>query len=366
MAPGAYRRIASAALVTSAFACLFPLRLLSVPPEPALGGIVNPGGIAYCPELHRVYAVNRAGGRLALHDVSLGTTTMVPVGGGPVSVALDGPRRRAYVADADDGTLAVIDAVSGARLGAVAVGGRPYSVAVDTVRARAYVTDASGDGITRVDLATLLPVRVRTGSADLVGIDPNRGNAYLIGYGTALRILDANSGAVREVSAGRHAWGLSVEAARGAAFVCLIEDSQVAEIDGESGACRLFPAGGIPCACALDPVSGILVVANYGGDSVTALDVSSRRVLATLRVKSHPVAVAVDPVRHMAFVANRGEEGITAIDTVAWRVLVTLPGGTNPYAMAVVPGSDRLYVADNDARQPLTVVDLRPLGTAPR
>lgn len=363
---GAYRRIASAALVTSAFACLAPTRVLAAAAEPAVSGMVNPGAIAYCPELHRVYAVDRAGGRLAIHDVRQGTTTMVPVGGGPVSVALDGTRARAYVADADDGILAVVDAVSGARLGSLAVGGRPYSVAADPARARAYVTDASGDGITEVDLATLATSRIRTGSADLVAVDPVRGTAYLIGYGTALRVLDGNPGAVREVPAGRHAWGLSLDGARGTAFVCLLEDSRVAELDGRSGACRLLPAGEIPCACALDPVLRILVVANYGGDSVTVLDVASGRVLATLPVASHPVAVAVDPERHLAFLAGRGERGITVVDIAARRVLLSLPGGANPYAMAVVPGSDRLYVADNDMRQPFTVVDLRALRVSPR
>ena len=341
-------------------------RLALADAPPAVGGLINPGGIAYSAELRRIYAVDRVGGRLLILGDSLGSPKSVRVGAGPVSVAVDGRAGTAYVADADDGTLAVLDALSGAVRATLPIGGRPYSVAVDPERGRVFVTDASGDGITMVDTKTLGVSRLKTGSADLVAVDPGRGTVELIGYGTALRILGSPPAAVREVPVGKHAWGLALNPSSGAAYVCLTEDSQIVEIDPDSGATALLPAGDIPCAVAVDSGSAVLVVANYRGNSATVLDAARRRVLATVPVGKHPGAVAIDPIRHLVFVANGSDASITAIDEATHRVLGTLPGGRNPYALAVVAGSDRLYVANNDPESPLTVVDLRSIGAGSR
>ena len=154
--------------------------------------------------------------------------------------------------------------------------------------------------------------------------------------------------------------------ATGATYVCRIEDSEVVEIDGESGATETLPAGDLPCAVAVDSASNVLYVANYRGNSVTVLEGARRRVIATVPVGKHPEAVATDPLRHLAFVANCGEGSITVIDAKTNGVLLTLPGGNSPYALAAVPGSDRLYVANNDPQSPSTVVDLSAIGARAR
>jgi YVTN family beta-propeller protein len=366
MARSAHGRIALLGLVTSAIACLIgPIGALAAV-EPAASGLINPGAIVFSRELRRIYAVDRAGGRLFIYDDGLRTLRRVQVGAGPVSVAVDAKTGTAFVANSDDGTLALVDGLSGARVATIAVGGRPYSVAVDAKRGRAYVTDASGDGITLIDCATHEASRLRTGSADLIAVDDVRGTVDLIGYGTALRVLSESSNALRVIPVGKHAWGIAVNNATGATYVCRIEDSEVVEIDGESGATETLPAGDLPCAVAVDSASNVLYVANYRGNSVTVLEGARRRVIATVPVGKHPEAVATDPLRHLAFVANCGEGSITVIDAKTNGVLLTLPGGNSPYALAAVPGSDRLYVANNDPQSPSTVVDLSAIGARAR
>ena len=330
--------------------------------EPAVGGLINPGAIVFSRELKRVYAVDRTGGCLVVYNDDLRTVSRVPVGAGPVSVAVNARMGRAYVANADDGTLGVVDGLSGARVATIAVGGRPYSVAVDAKMGRAYVTDARGDGITVIDCATHEVSRIKAGSADLVAVNAVRGTVDFIGYGTALRVLSERSNELREVHVGKHAWGIAVNSATGVTYVCLIEDSEIVAVDGVSDSPEILPAGDIPCAVAVDSASNVLYVANYRGDSVTVLDGAKRRVIATVPVGKHPEAVAIDPVRHLVFVANSSDASITVIDAKTNGVLLTLPGGKAPYALAVVPGSDRLYVANNDSDSPSTVVDLRPIG----
>lgn len=362
LAHGTRRRMILRGLVTSAIACLIGPFRAPAAMEPAVSGLINPGAIVFSRELKRVYAVDRTGGCLVIYNDDLRTMRRVPVGAGPVSVAVNAKMGRAYVANADDGTLGVIDGLSGARVATLAVRGRPYSVAVDARTGRAYVTDASGDGITVVDCATNEASRMKTGSADLVAVNAVRGTVDFIGYGTALRVLSERGNELREIPVGKHAWGIAVNNATGVTYVCLIEDSEIVAVDGLSDAPEILPAGDIPCAVAVDSASNVLYVANYRGNSVTVLDGAKRRVIATVPVGKHPEAVAIDPVRHLVFAANSCDASITVIDAKTNGVLSTLPGGKAPYALAVVPGSDRLYVANNDSDSPSTVVDLRAIG----
>jgi YVTN family beta-propeller protein len=362
VARSAHRRIFFLGLVTSAIARIAGSSCAFAATEPAVSGLINPGAIVFSHELRRVYAVDRPGGRLVIYDDLLRTMRRVHVGAGPVSVAVNGKTATAYVTNADDGTVDVVDGLSGARVATLAVGGRPYSVAVDAKRGRAYVTDASGEGITVIDCATYGTRRLKTGSADLVAVNAARGTVDLIGYGTALRVLSGSSNELKEIPVGKHAWGIAVNNATGATYVCRIEDSEVVEIDADSGATATLQAGDIPCAVAVDSASNVLYVANYRGNSVTVLEGARRGVIATVPVGRHPEAVAIDPVRHLVFVANSADASITVIDAKTNGVLSTLPAGKTPYALAVVPGSNRLYVANNDSESPSTVVNLGAIG----
>jgi YVTN family beta-propeller protein len=135
-------------------------------------------------------------------------------------------------------------------------------------------------------------------------------------------------------------------------------------------------------------VQGTIWVANEYGDSITALDASSNRVVATLHglpgphdvqatpdgrevwvVSGHTAQVIVidtalytpravlgvgkDPT-HLAFtpdgktgyISNRGEGTVSVLDVAARRIVATIPVGGSPHGLAVSPEGRWLVVAN--------------------
>jgi YVTN family beta-propeller protein len=104
----------------------------------------------------------------------------------------------------------------------------------------------------------------------------------------------------------------------------------------------------------------MVYVANCFDDSVTVIDGGKNRVVATVKVGSHPQAVAVDPETNLIYVANTHGDSVSVIDGGNNKVMATVPAGTHPYAMAVDPGSSILYVA-NLGQPVFTRVDVKKL-----
>ena len=342
-------------IVTSAFAG----KARPLPASPAICGLLTPAGIVYSAALQRVYVVERERGALEIHEDPHRSVLTARVGAGPVSVAVDAARGKAYVADADDCTVTVVDARSGARLSTIAVGGRPYCLALDAAHGRCFLTFTEGDAVAVIDCASDSFRRLKVGSSDLVTVNQRRGTADLLGYGTALRIVDAAALGSRDLAIGSHAWALAENDASGSTYACLIEDATVVEVDREAKGVRAMRVGAIPCAVAVDRIADRLVVANYGADSVTVLDEKSGAAVATVAVGRRPDAVALDVEGRRILVANRLDATVSVVDAVGLRVVATLPAGRNPCGLVVVAGTHRLYVENDDAGAPSTVIDLQ-------
>jgi YVTN family beta-propeller protein len=89
---------------------------------------------------------------------------------------------------------------------------------------------------------------------------------------------------------------------------------------------------------AIDSPAGLVLVANFTGDSVSVLDTHSGRVLRTIAVGHYPSALAVDPRTGQAFVANAGSNSVSIIDTHTRRLVGTVPVGQYPNAIAAADG----------------------------
>ena len=86
--------------------------------------------------------------------------------------------------------------------------------------------------------------------------------------------------------------------------------------------------------------------------SVSAIDLQTRRAVATIPAGRHPEAMATSPDGKSLYVLNANDDSITIIDTTRTSVIrtVALPlqngAGANPSALAVNPSDGRLFVAE--------------------
>src|ERR1019366_1003218 len=81
-------------------------------------------------------------------------TGTVPTGSGPAAIGINPVTNKAYVANASDGTLTIIDGATHSTT-SIAVGANPHAVLVNLVTNKIYVANANASGtVTVVDGAT--------------------------------------------------------------------------------------------------------------------------------------------------------------------------------------------------------------------
>lgn len=116
--------------------------------------------------------------------------------------------------------------------------------------------------------------------------------------------------------------------------------------------------GGDPLAVAVNPVSRRAYVANARSNTVSVVDPSAERVLATVPVGSRPEHVAVDAEANRVYVVNSNERSVSVIDGASNDVLITIRVDARPTGIAIDPGRSLLFVASNETAN-LTVIDAR-------
>jgi YVTN family beta-propeller protein len=345
------RRLSGWLAATAIFAFAAQLGITQTPAnsgEPVTG-LNNPSATVYNPTTGKVYTVDAEADAVQISDDAAGTTVRVKVGAEPVSIAADSNNGRAYVANAGDGTVSVIDGKTDAVLATVAIGANPYSIAADSAAGKIYVTRTYSDHLTVIDAATNQVSGIKAGSPDLLVVNPKTHIVYLLGYeGGNLVVLNGETQAVTESSVGMHAWGMALNSDTGTLYIARIGNAEVAVLKPGSASPIMIPTGNIPCSIAINPQTNMVYVANYADNSVTAIDGAKDRVVAKIPAGERPQAVAVDAGRNLIYVANTRANTVTAIDGATSKVLATLEAGKAPYALVVNPVSGKLHVANMD------------------
>ena len=109
-------------------------------------------------------------------------TATIPVGSYPLEVAVDPSTHTAYVTNADDDTVSVIDAATRAVTATIPVGPSPYGVAVDPAAGTVYVANDSAHGtVSVINAATrAVTATIPVGTSPYgVAADPAAGTVYV-------------------------------------------------------------------------------------------------------------------------------------------------------------------------------------------
>jgi YVTN family beta-propeller protein len=254
----------------------------------------------------------------------------------PSSIAVDTGTGHAFIANALDATISVVDDEHGTVLRTVPVGSNggadPEAVVADSALARAYVTTDDG----------------------------------------YLTLFDASSGAMlRSASLGATGAVLAVDPTAGHLFVASTDTGQVQMLDARTAALlRTQQVGAFPVALALDSAAHLLFVANSGDNTLSVLDDLTGAVLRTVPVGAGPDQVLVSAALRRLYVENARDGSVTLLDEVTGARVRTL---ANPVAalsprLAVDAASAHLFLATGtrldlyDARTGRLLARLRSVG----
>jgi YVTN family beta-propeller protein len=129
---------------------------------------------------------------------------------------------------------------------------------------------------------------------------------------------------------------------------------------------REIPVGQNPVAVAASPTRNEVYVVNSGSEtgegSVTVIDAEKNTVAANLPVHLRPVAIEIDPTGALAYVANSGSNTVSVLELKTRREVAQIKTGEEPVALRISPDGKTLVVA-NRRGDSVTIADLTNLSS---
>lgn len=286
----------------------------------------------------------------ALFDAeTLARVATLPVGSRPHEIASSPDGRRAYVADASDTTITVIDASGAPRI--VATWGLPDAIRVHDVSASAdgrTVWAASGPRRMALELdATTGVVRRRFALArDGSWMIDARGAAdpVVVAHleGGAMTLIDPRSGSQSVLEAREGEIDATLSPDGDEVWSVNLRDGQVTVFARGTGReLARMPAGREAGRVLFVPDGRTALVVASGDSALVAFDVRTRRRVGAVMVPSGPKVLAVSRDGRFAYLTHPESGRLTQVDLRAMAVVRTVEVAGRPDGVAVVGMSRR-------------------------
>ncbi len=265
-------------------------------------------------------------------------TTAIPVGEGPLGVAIAPDGRWVYVATFHSNAVSVIDTISNSVVETIPVGGAANGVAVTPDGGVLYVTNTSPGTVAAVETggrSVTETIPVGSHPAGLT-ITPDGSLVFVANFGSnTVSVIDTADNIViativLDEFVARGPLGIAIASNGGFGYVTSLLSEFLFEINPR----RLSGAGSVPLsspeAVAITPDSAFAYVTNSREGRVHVLDTETNEVKRTVRVGDDPEGVAITPDGTLVYVTNTGSDTVSVIRSAANVVVDTVPVGAAP------------------------------------
>ncbi|PKO20678.1 MAG: hypothetical protein CVU38_18820 [Chloroflexi bacterium HGW-Chloroflexi-1] len=195
-----------------------------------------------------------------------------------------------------------------------------------------------------------------------IAVDSHANLAYVANHlGGSVSVIDGEAGAVvRILSLGSASGsnGAALDPVSGLLYVAnkfTGDVSRARVADGVPPA--TIPTGSQPDGIAVDPASGRVYVANFGSNTISLFDGATGAIAREVGAGGEPSFIALDPDRGRFYVTHHMGATVGSYDLASGDLLKTIPTGGGPYGIALDAGRGRLYTADRDGMS-VTIIDL--------
>ncbi|GFG73495.1 YncE family protein [Mycobacterium botniense] len=219
--------------------------------------------------------------RISVIDPSGTTIAAIRLPGRIASLAVSSDGARLYAATSerlphhqyDQGSVLVIDTTTYAVVDRIPIGVCPSAMTLGPEGWRLYVTHP--------EIRCVSAVNLKTRQVSLIPVED-----------IPLRVVVSPAGCAYVITVG-----------------------SVAVVDTVTNTVRTHIAGDLPRGVAADPDGRYLYVTNFGGGSVTVIDMATHSVVTTIEVGGNPEAVAVHPEGRWLYVGDYWAATVTALAT---------------------------------------------------
>jgi YVTN family beta-propeller protein len=313
----------------------------------------QPTGLAVNPKRDEVYVVNTGtasgNGSVSVIDSDANrVAATIPVHKLPYFIDVDAAGHRAYVANSGSNTVSVIDLDQRREIGVVGTGELPGLARISPDMRTLIVTNR-GSG--SVSIFAVAPYEA-PGGLQLPGLTakpkpavrqppPHLRAAFsgCVGATDAV-ILPDSSKAFIACSSGHQVMAVSLAAA---------PDSWAAKQDPSLLAdhmLALLDVGDTPTQLALKPDGGQIFCANFGSDSISAIDTQTNEVSRTDTIANRPVYSVVSADNSTLWISNFGADSINLWSIDDGRMAGSVRTGHAPYTLAFSADQHLLLAAD--------------------
>lgn len=268
-------------------------------PKPAAAGMAHPGMSAT-----EHGAMTDAGEVWAIDTNTDQVVAKVVVGKHPAHVVVSADSRWAYVTNGGDNTLSVVDTTSLKVVATIPTGEFPHGIRLSPDGKQAYVANLKGATVSVIDTESRKEIRQ---------IPVGKGPAQ-VGFTSDGRL----------------------------AFVSLSQEASVAIIDPATGkVIRKVRVGNVPIQVYATPDNRFLFVANQGtrkspGNTASMIDLSTFST-QQIRVGSGAHGVVVGSDGRHAYVTNLYANSVSVIDVQTRKSVATVSVGAGPNGISVTP-----------------------------
>lgn len=291
--------------------------------------------------------------------------TTAPVG--RAQLTADGSRL--YAANANNGTMTVVDTTTNTVIDAVPVGGYASDFVLDTNGNRAYVLvnpPNEGFDLVVIDTATTTVIdRTHLGpDADLPALSPDGGTLFVRdSLGRTIRAIDTATLSATDIPADHDVTVLAVSPDGRHLFVSTFPDLLVYDTRTHVPV-RSFDDLGGARFLVFSPDGSMLYTANFDGDTLAVIDTTTL-AHTTVHVSPHPTNAVVSPDGQQLFLLN-GDGTVSVLDAVTKTVeTIDIHGKPNDlYQIAMSPDGRHVYVPQYETGT-LAVISARTVNLAP-
>ena len=271
----------------------------------------------------------------------------IPVGNGPVDVAITPNGQFAYVTNETDGTVSVIATASNSVVATIplAVGAKPRGIAISPDGQTAWVADNGDDTVSVIATATNTvsgaPIPLPAGAKpDGIAISPDGATAFVAQQGSGVSLVSTASRAIVGTVVDTMAPSrIAIGPHGGRAFVTDSGSTSVTAFNPTGGAVigAPIPVGAHPSGIAVAP-NGVFAYAAAGGaGTVTPIATATNAPSAAIAGFNAPAGVAISPDGSQGYVANSGAASVSAFSTATNSVTGSIAAGATPTGIAIVP-----------------------------
>jgi YVTN family beta-propeller protein len=301
-----------------------------------------------------IYVSNITGGISLVNGLTGAMVGSLPVTGTPSSLALaplssgnaggqPAGNQRLYAAQFTANSVAVVDTVSRALVATIPVGKGPLRIAISPDGLTAYVVNSGSSSVSAISTATNTVVATVP-----VGSSPT--TLVLARDGSRLFVANLLSGTISVIATASNTVTGTWPAAPGINAVAVSVDgetlyaanrttNQIAVYNAASGS-LLQTIDGLswPDGIAIDPNGDYLYVSNGTGSSVSVLGTASSAyqspgIVATVAVPAGPTSITISADGSELYVASQRMSSVAVIGTEGKAVLRTLVGLSGPTAV---------------------------------